>query len=177
MGMPGRKYTAGSGYRYGFNGKEDDKEAGKGIQDYGMRIYDARLGKFLSVDPLTKDYPWNSTYAFAENRTIDGIDLEGSERYYTADGKLLGKYGTSKEMKIVKQEFVDILNIKNANISAIISKPPNSNTINIFNSQSQTAYLNTEVNQTKVLSKWGSQNRTREREIIKRIARDTRRNT
>ena len=49
-------------YRYGFNGKENDKDAGEGIQDYGMRIYDTRLGKFLSVDPLAKDYPWYSPY-------------------------------------------------------------------------------------------------------------------
>jgi hypothetical protein len=33
----------------------------------------------LSVDPLAPEYPWNSTYAFAENRVIDGIDLEGAE--------------------------------------------------------------------------------------------------
>jgi hypothetical protein len=30
--MPGRKYSmGGSGYRYGFNGKENDKDAGEGI--------------------------------------------------------------------------------------------------------------------------------------------------
>src|SRR5215218_8453250 len=47
-------------YRYGFNGKENDPEIkGEGNQqDYGMRIYDPRLGKFLSVDPLGKKYPW-----------------------------------------------------------------------------------------------------------------------
>jgi hypothetical protein len=44
-----------------------------------MRIYDPRVGRFLSVDPLNKDYPWNSSYAFAENRVIDGTDLDGSE--------------------------------------------------------------------------------------------------
>jgi RHS repeat-associated protein len=51
--------VAGSGYRYGFNGKENDNEVkGEGgQQDYGMRIYDPRLGKFLSVDPLAKEYP------------------------------------------------------------------------------------------------------------------------
>ncbi len=42
-------------YRYGFNGKENDNEVkGEGNQqDYGFRIYDPRLGRFLSVDPLT----------------------------------------------------------------------------------------------------------------------------
>src|SRR4249919_2797107 len=38
-----------AGYRYGFNGKENDNEVkGQGDQqDYGMRIYDSRLGRFL----------------------------------------------------------------------------------------------------------------------------------
>lgn len=57
MLQPGRKYTFGSLYRYGFNGKENDNEVkGEGnLQDYGMRIYDPRLGRFLSVDPLIKN--------------------------------------------------------------------------------------------------------------------------
>ncbi|MEM0942295.1 MAG: Tox-REase-5 domain-containing protein, partial [Bacteroidota bacterium] len=31
------------------------------------------------IDPLASDYVHNSTYAFAENRVVDGIDLEGLE--------------------------------------------------------------------------------------------------
>jgi RHS repeat-associated protein len=80
MAMPGRTYSSG-GYRYGFNGKENDNEV-KGVgnqQDYGMRIYDPRLGRFLSVDPLTKNYPMLTPYQFASNRPIDGIDLDGLE--------------------------------------------------------------------------------------------------
>jgi RHS repeat-associated protein len=69
MTMPGRKYAAGSTYRYGFNGKENDNEVkGEGNQqDYGMRIYDPRLGRFLSVDPLMEDYPFYTPYQFASN--------------------------------------------------------------------------------------------------------------
>lgn len=81
--MPGRKFSGGTGYRYGFNGKENDNEVkGDGNQqDYGLRIYDPRLGRFLSVDPLTEEYPWNSSYAFAENDVIRAIDIEGAEKY------------------------------------------------------------------------------------------------
>lgn len=81
MGMPGRKFTAGGGYRYGFNGKENDNEAkGEGNQqDYGMRIYDTRLGRFLSVDPLTADYPELTPYQFASNSPIQNIDIDGLE--------------------------------------------------------------------------------------------------
>ena len=81
MLMPGRKASLDV-YRFGFNGKENDNEAkGEGNQqDYGMRIYDPRVGRFLSVDPLMGKYPWNSVYAFAENDVIRSVDLDGEER-------------------------------------------------------------------------------------------------
>jgi RHS repeat-associated protein len=81
MGMPGRSYSAGNGYRYGFNGKENDNEVkGQGNQqDYGMRIYDPRLGRFLSMDPISSKYPELSSYQFASNRPIDGVDVDGLE--------------------------------------------------------------------------------------------------
>jgi RHS repeat-associated protein len=84
MLMPGRKYPAAGGlYRYGFNGKENDNEVkGEGNQqDYGMRIYDPRLVKFLSVDPLTKSYPFYTPYSFSGNKPIISIDLDGLEEY------------------------------------------------------------------------------------------------
>src|SRR5699024_3653516 len=73
-------------YRYGFNGKENDNEVkGEGNQqDYGMRIYDPRLGRFLSVDPLEKKYPELTPYQFSSNRPIDGIDLDGLEYVSTS---------------------------------------------------------------------------------------------
>ncbi|WP_158267056.1 RHS repeat-associated core domain-containing protein [Chitinophaga niastensis] len=80
MELVGRGFGA-AGYRYGFNGKENDNEIkGDGNQqDYGLRVYDPRIGKFLSVDPLYKSYPWNSTYAYAENRVLNGVDIDGGE--------------------------------------------------------------------------------------------------
>ncbi|MCC5943660.1 MAG: hypothetical protein JJT94_01895, partial [Bernardetiaceae bacterium] len=69
------------GYRFGFNGKEDDNDVGD-IQDYGFRIYNKAIARFLSVDPLAPDYPWNSTYCFAENSPVAFIDLEGLERFF-----------------------------------------------------------------------------------------------
>jgi RHS repeat-associated protein len=80
--MPGWSGTAAVNdpkkYRFGYNGKEDDDEWGK--QDYGFRISDPRIGRFLSVDPLATSYPWNSCYAFAENDVIRSIDIEGLEK-------------------------------------------------------------------------------------------------
>jgi RHS repeat-associated protein len=91
MVMPNREFSPQSGYRYGFNGKENDNEVkgGGNQQDYGFRIYDPILGKFLSVDPLTQQYPELTPYQFASNRPLDGVDLDGKEwtRNVTIDNK------------------------------------------------------------------------------------------
>jgi RHS repeat-associated protein len=78
--LVGRSYTSTS-YRYGFNGKETDSETG--TQDYGMRIYNPALGKFLSVDPITANYPELTPYQFASNSPIIGVDLDGLELQIT----------------------------------------------------------------------------------------------
>ncbi|OOG76498.1 RHS repeat domain-containing protein [Algoriphagus sp. A40] len=73
-------------YRYGFNGKEKDPSgqwSNQSHYDYGFRIYNPTIGKFLSVDPLAKEFPWNSSYAFAENDVIRNVDLDGLEKVET----------------------------------------------------------------------------------------------
>src|SRR3569623_2909295 len=80
MLMPARKYSnANTNYRYGFNGKEYDNDIENSDQDYGMRIYDGRLGRFLSVDPITKKFPSLSSYHFSGDNPISTIDLDGLE--------------------------------------------------------------------------------------------------
>ena len=66
-------------YRYGFQGQEkDDELKGEGNSlNYTFRMHDPRMGRFFAVDPLARSYPWNSPYAFSENRVIDGIGERG----------------------------------------------------------------------------------------------------
>jgi RHS repeat-associated protein len=77
------KFVSGfvSTYRYGFNGKEKDDEVSGGGNDYdyGARIYNPRLGRFLSIDPLASDYPFYSPYLFAGNKPIMAVDIDGLE--------------------------------------------------------------------------------------------------
>jgi RHS repeat-associated protein len=44
---------------------------GGSTYDYGFRIYNAQLGKFLSVDPLTKKFPMLTPYQFASNTNVN----------------------------------------------------------------------------------------------------------
>jgi RHS repeat-associated protein len=97
MVMPGRKFSTGNKYRYGFNGKEKDNEvSGDGNQyDYGFRIYNPRIVRFLSVDPLFKSYPWYTPYQFAGNTPIQAVDLDGLEEYI-----ITTKYSKNGDKKI-----------------------------------------------------------------------------
>ncbi|WP_162915796.1 LamG-like jellyroll fold domain-containing protein [Paraflavitalea soli] len=81
FGMVSRVGTSSTGvnYRFGFNGKEADNEV-KGWQnqlDYGMRIYDPRVGRFLSTDPMSRSYSGESNYSYAGNSPIMLTDFDG----------------------------------------------------------------------------------------------------
>ncbi|MEZ4829598.1 MAG: hypothetical protein R3C61_25430, partial [Bacteroidia bacterium] len=105
MLMPGRNQQR-SGYRFGFQSQESDPEiygTGNAVS-YKYRVEDARLGRFLSVDPLSAEYPWNSPYAFSENSTMAFVELEGLERYFSADGKTLGNVGSSCEIRVLPDD-------------------------------------------------------------------------
>ncbi|MNU99836.1 hypothetical protein D3C71_899840 [compost metagenome] len=80
MQLPNRKGVEGDSYR--FNGMEIDKEVREGdgnSYDFGDRIYDPRIGRWLSIDGLTKKFPWWTPYQFSGNTPIWGKDLEGLE--------------------------------------------------------------------------------------------------
>ena len=85
FGAEMRKGTTATNYRFGFNGKELDKNGEFGSlnhYDYGFRIYNPGIGRFLSVDPLTQKYPELTPYQFASNTPIMAIDLDGLEALY-----------------------------------------------------------------------------------------------
>jgi len=121
MQMPGRKYTKpNSDYRYGFNGKEDDNEVkGEGNQiAFEQRIYDSRLAKFLSIDPIADKYPWMNPYGFAANSPIMLVDVLGMGpgdpvKHTVVKGdnlsRIARKYGTSIK------DLMQLNNIKDRN--------------------------------------------------------------
>jgi RHS repeat-associated protein len=85
------------GYRFGFNSMEKDNEinVNGGSYDFGARIYDSRLGRWLSLDLLAKEFPNESGYIFAGNTPITLIDKKGYYKITPEDQKkypVLTKY-------------------------------------------------------------------------------------
>lgn len=62
-----------------FQGQEKQAGFDLGWYHFKYRMHDPAIGRFGMVDPLADKYSYNSTYAFSENRLIDGIELEGLE--------------------------------------------------------------------------------------------------
>ena len=106
--LPGRGVDQAE-YKYGFNSKENDNEVygDANFQDYGMRMYDTRVGRFVSADPITKSYPMLTPYQFASNSVISAIDLDGLEAWLKirnwefADKALYQIYSDSKIKKMI----------------------------------------------------------------------------
>ncbi|QYS88074.1 lipase family protein [Flavobacterium davisii] len=88
------RHGSSTAYRYGFQGQEkDDEIKGEGNSlNYTFRMHDSRMGRFFAIDPLFKDYPYNSPYAFSENRVMDAVELEGREAFYI-HGTVLQMFG------------------------------------------------------------------------------------
>jgi RHS repeat-associated protein len=84
--MPNRMFNSGD-YRYGFNGAEQDNEV-KGVGnslDYGDRIYDTRIARWLSLDPLQKKYAGLNPYHFTFNNPIAFKDEDGKDGRLSVD--------------------------------------------------------------------------------------------
>jgi RHS repeat-associated protein len=101
MQMVGRTFSAGA-YRYGFNGKENADEITTGGYAFEARVYNSRIGRFLSYDPRQAEYPWQSTYAYYRNSPISTIDFLGMGDYYDKNGQRLGSDGKTKKITIGK---------------------------------------------------------------------------
>jgi len=70
-----------SAYLYGFNGmeKDDEVKGGGNSYDFGARMQDPRLGRWLSIDKLASDYIPISPYVFGLNKPTILVDEDGNK--------------------------------------------------------------------------------------------------
>jgi RHS repeat-associated protein len=80
MLLPGRNQNA-SDYRFAYQGKEHDDElkSNANSYDFGARIYDPRVGRWLSRDPLADQFPSESPYEAMGNDPVNRVDPDGRE--------------------------------------------------------------------------------------------------
>jgi RHS repeat-associated protein len=92
---------------YKYNGKEEQNELGLGWLDFGFRMYDPAVAKFTGIDPLASKYHWLTPYNYAENSPVANIDLWGLQRYFAADGSLLGQVGDNTDVRVVNSTMTN----------------------------------------------------------------------
>lgn len=79
--LPGRNYSSSS-YAHGFNGmrKDDEIYGATGTSyDFGARMYDPRVGRWLSIDPNANKYPGINPYNFSYNNPLIFNDPDGKD--------------------------------------------------------------------------------------------------
>ncbi|MGD1045732.1 MAG: RHS repeat-associated core domain-containing protein, partial [Bacteroidota bacterium] len=87
MRLAGRSGNFGDANdKYKFTGKERDKETASttvpdGLDYFGARYYDSRIGRFNSVDRLIDKYPSLSSYQYGGNNPILFIDVNGDSAW------------------------------------------------------------------------------------------------
>ncbi len=106
----------GRKHNYGFGGKEEQDELGLDWIDFGARNYDASLGRWMNIDPLSEKYYDKSSYISSLNNPVFFVDPNGQEVDVT---ELLRKGG--------KNELYLLINLM-ANLSDISGKSISVNT-------------------------------------------------
>jgi RHS repeat-associated protein len=102
MPMPNKQITDNN-YRYAFQGQEKDPETG--MEAFELRLWDGRLGRWLSVDPAGEFF---SPYLGMGNNPISTIDPDGGSTEEPNDWFRNSKTGEVKWFNSTADGFSDL---------------------------------------------------------------------
>lgn len=102
--QPGRYSQTAVTSGYGFNGMEKDNELkGEGNSlDFGARMYDSRIGRWMRIDALN-NISW-TTYNFAIDNPIRFMDSDGNIQRDAITGKIIFTPSKNPDNRIIQAE-------------------------------------------------------------------------
>lgn len=91
---------------YKYNGKELDRRNGLNWYDYGARMYDPLLGRFVTTDPLAESSYMVNPYAYCMNNPFNRVDPSGMASHYNWDtNRYEDEAGNEVSWESVQQEY------------------------------------------------------------------------
>jgi RHS repeat-associated protein len=97
--------TRAAAYSFAFTGMEADNELHGSIAtsyDFGARLYDPRVGRWLSLDPLAPKYAELSPYNYSANNPILFVD-EGGEDFFMKNKGMQRKFNAAITLMFDKE--------------------------------------------------------------------------
>ena len=97
-----------------FTGHEKESDLAEGIYTTEYRLYDARVGRWLSVDPLFEKYVGMSPYNYCAGNPVVYVDPDGKEKMISFDTKKPNDIGNDykrweKNLRLKRnaEEYID----------------------------------------------------------------------